>query len=401
MQQQGVILFVDSDSNQLQSLQRSLRDQRYRWRLLFADNCKTALAIMSREPVDILVSETRLDRTTGTDLLKQAKESRPLTTRLLFSGQALREPAQEMVHHAHQFIAKPCDKEMLIITLQRVMQLRNLLNNSAMREMINSLGTLPSLPDSYTRLIEMLRSETASVADVGLLVEQDIAMSAKVLQMVNSAFFGLPRRVASPLHAVTLLGIEAVTNLALSAGIFNQIDTSLVHAFGLNALWNHSLRVAGLTRQLYMEMGYTRQEADQPFMAGLLHDLGKLVLIIADTDEYRLIVKRAVQQNQPIYLKEEESLWTSHAAVGAYLMGLWGLPFDAVESVALHHKPELQRLDHPQCLVVYAANLLIHNQIDGIHLDHYAQIGLQAILGHERFARWMTITREYLDGEAA
>ena len=161
MQLQQTILFVDSDGNQLQSLRRSLRDQRQQWRLLFADNADKALALMNEEPVHILVSETRLAGTSGTSLLKQVQENHPLTTRLLFSGQTMREPVQEMVHHTHQFIAKPCDKETLVGILQRVIKLRTLLNNSGMREMINGLGTLPSLPDTYSRLLEVLRSETS------------------------------------------------------------------------------------------------------------------------------------------------------------------------------------------------------------------------------------------------
>jgi HD-like signal output (HDOD) protein len=400
MTQSQTIIFVDSDSNQLQSLRRSLRDQR-QWRLHFAENADAALAIMRDEPVDILVSETRLDGTKGTSLLKQAQADHPLTTRLLFSGQALREPAQEMVHHAHQFIAKPCDKETLVSTLQRVILLRNLLNNPGMREMVNCLGTLPSLPDTYAQLIELLRSETSSVQQIGTLIEQDLAMSAKILQMVNSAFFGLPRRIASPVQAVSLLGIETVTNLTLTAGIFNQIDASQVKAFGLNTLWNHSMQVAGLSRELYMELGYTHQEADLPFMAGLLHDLGKLILVATDSDEYRRIAEQSKQLELPLYLAEEDALWTGHAAIGAYLMGLWGLPFDAVEAVALHHQGEPQQLDHPQSLVVYAANLLIHSQSDKPYQNHYTDDALESLLGSESLDRWKTITQEYLDGETA
>ncbi len=399
MQQNGSILFVDSDTNQLHSLQRSLRDQRDRWQLLFAENADTALELLQQEPVDILVSESRIDGGSGSELLKQVQQLHPLTTRLIFSGLAMREPAQEVVQHAHQFIAKPCNKETLVSILERVMQLRSMLNNAPMREMINSLGTLPSLPDTYTRLTQTLRSETATVHDVGLLVEQDLAMSTKVLQMVNSAFFGLGQRISSPVHAVSLLGMETVTNLALTAGIFTQLKASLVESFHLQLLWQHSLSVTGLTRKLCAELGISRQQTELPVLAGLLHDLGKLVLITGDTEEYRRIVDRAEQQGLPLHLAEAESLWADHAAVGAYLMGLWGLPFEAVEAVALHHKPELQSLEHPHSLAVYAANLLIHNHTDDDHRAHYPTDALGALLGKDMLDRLTTITLEYMDGE--
>jgi putative nucleotidyltransferase with HDIG domain len=401
MQQKGSILFVDSDTNQLESLQRSLREMREHWQMHFAEDAESALALMQQQPVDILVSETRLDGGTGSALLMQAQKRHPLTTRLLFSGQAMREPAQEIVHHAHQFIAKPCSVESLISILQRVMQLRGLLQNTAMREMINSLGTLPSLPETYFRMIEALRSEITTVQQIGKMVEQDLAMSAKVLQMVNSAFFGLRQRIASPVHAVSLLGIETVTSLALTAGLFSQLKQSLVESFDLQSLWQHSMNVAGLTRELCSQLGLPREQSEVPVLAGMLHDIGKLVLVTADTEEYRRIYDLAKQQDLPLHLVESQSLWADHAAVGAYLMGLWGLPFAAVEAVALHHKPELLQRDASHCVMVYAANLLLHHLSDQEHASHYTTDRLESLLGKEDAARWLTIAQEYLDGKAS
>ncbi len=401
MQQNGSILFVDSDTNQLESLQRSLREMRDQWQMHFTEDADSALALMQQQPVDILVSETRLDGGTGSSLLKQAQKLHPLTTRLLFSGQAMREPAQEVVHHAHQFIAKPCSTENLISILQRVIQLRGMLQNTAMREMINSLGTLPSLPETYFRMIDALRSELTTVQQIGKMVEQDLAMSAKVLQMVNSAFFGLRQRIASPVHAVSLLGIETVTSLALTAGLFSQLKQSLVESFDLQALWQHSMSVTGLTRELCSHLGIEREKAEVPVLAGMLHDIGKLVLVTADTEEYRRVFDLAKHEDLPLHLVESESLWADHAAVGAYLMGLWGLPFDAVEAVALHHKPELLQQENRHSLMVYAANLMIHHYTDQEHASHYATDRLEALLGREEATRWLTIAREHLDGKAS
>jgi putative nucleotidyltransferase with HDIG domain len=281
------------------------------------------------------------------------------------------------------------------------MQLRGLLQNTAMREMINSLGTLPSLPETYFRMIEALRSEITTVQQIGKMVEQDLAMSAKVLQMVNSAFFGLRQRIASPVHAVSLLGIETVTSLALTAGLFSQLKQSLVESFDLQGLWQHSMNVAGLTRELCSQLGLPREQSEVPVLAGMLHDIGKLVLVTADTEEYRRIYDLAKQQDLPLHSIESESLWADHAAVGAYLMGLWGLPFAAVEAVALHHKPELLQRDASHCVMVYAANLLLHHLTDQEHASHYTTDRLESLLGKEDAARWLTIAQEYLDGKAS
>ncbi|MCU7924531.1 MAG: HDOD domain-containing protein [Candidatus Thiodiazotropha sp. (ex Dulcina madagascariensis)] len=395
------ILFVDSDSNQLNSLKRTLHDYKDRWQMHFMKNAQQALEMMQQVPVDIVVSETQLDGMSGSELLKLFQLHYPSTTRLLFSGQVLRTPAQEVVHHAHQFIAKPCATEILIANLERVFHMRSLLNNPPLEELISSLGTLPSLPGAYQQMITALQSDATSVADIGRIVAQDIGMSTKVLQMVNSAFFGLPQQIASPEHAVSLLGIETVTNLALSAGIFTQLDESVVEEFQLEALWQHSLVITGLVRRLAPAAGLNRQQSEIPVLAGLLHDLGKLVLAAKDTGEYRRIVHQAEQDGAPLYEVEAESLWCSHATIGAYLMGLWGLPFPAVEAVALHHSHERQTLERVDCLVVYAANLLAHRFTDEMHRSYYGAERLQALLSPTEFERWTGIAEEYFDGKAA
>jgi HD-like signal output (HDOD) protein len=393
------ILFVDSDPNQLQSLKRTLRNHKHRWQIHYCENATCALELLQTQPIDIVVSETQLDGMEGPSLLKEIQSKHPNTTRLLFSGQALRTPAQEIVQHAHQFIAKPCDPETLVNTLEQVLQLRSLLNNQAMAEMINSLGTLPSLPASYRKMIDALQSENTSLADIGKIVAEDLSMSTKLLQMVNSAFFGLPQQIASPQHAVTLLGIETVTNLALGAGIFSQLDQALIDEFKLEPLWQHSQAVSGLVRQLGMALRLKRQELEIPVMAGMLHDLGKLLLAAQNSEEYRRIVAQSNEEQIPLFEAEADALWCHHAGIGAYLMGLWGLPFTAVEAVAHHHSHANQSLQHTSALLVYGANQLIHGLSKDQDKQYYDLQPLEDLLGAEEFERWLSIAKEYLDGQ--
>jgi HD-like signal output (HDOD) protein len=385
----------------LQSVQRTLHEFKDEWQIHYAQDAQQALEIMQHAAVDIVVSETQLSGMPGSELLKQVQLHFPSTTRLLFSAQAMRTPAQEVVQHAHQFIAKPCDGDELIAILQRVFHLRSLLNNPSIEEMISSLGTLPSLPSTYQQMITALQSDTASVKDIGRIVAQDIGMSTKILQMVNSAFFGLPQRIASPEHAVTMLGIEAVTNLALTAGVFSQLDTDLMEEFHLERLWHHSLVVSGLVQRLAQHAGIGQQQRQVPVLAGLLHDLGKLLLATRDTQEYRRIVQMAEHEGTPVHEVESEALWCSHATIGAYLMGLWGLPFAAVEAVALHHSAENQNADRLDCLIVYAANLLVNRLGEHPNSDQYTTERLEGLLTPAEFAQWLSITEEYLNGQAA
>ncbi|MEW8507384.1 MAG: response regulator [Candidatus Thiodiazotropha sp.] len=395
------ILFVDSDGNQLKSLRRNLRDFRNKWQLLFAENAQQALELMQQAAVDIVVSETQLAGMSGSELLKEVQLHYPSATRLLFSGQAMRTPAQELINHAHQFIAKPCDRDQLIDILQRVFHLRSLLNNPALEEMISSMDRLPSLPTTYRQIITALQSESATVKDIGGIVAQDIGMSTKILQLVNSAFFGIPRQIASPERAVSLLGIETVTNLALAAGVFTQLEADVVDEFKLEQLWHHSVMVSGLVQQLAKASDLDQQHYQIPMLAGLLHDLGKLVLATQDREEYRRIVQQADQDDVPLFETESESLWCNHATIGAYLMGLWGLPYSAVEAVALHHAPERQNPERLDCLLVYAANLLIHGSGPSHESGPYTTDSLEKLLAPDVLEQWKTITQEYLNGQTA
>jgi HD-like signal output (HDOD) protein len=391
------ILFVDSDENQLQSLQRTLREISDKWQIHYAHDADQALDIMQQNAADIVVSETQLSGKQGSELLQEIQLHYPGTTRLLFSAQAMRAPAQEIVHHAHQFIAKPCNSDELITILKRIMHLRSLLNNPSVEEMISSLGTLPSLPSTYQQMITALQSDSATVKDIGRIVAQDIGMSAKILQMVNSAFFGLPQQIASPEHAVTLLGIETVTNLALSAGVFTQLDTDLIAEFQLEQLWQHSMLVSGLVQRLCQAAGMDQQTSQIPILAGLMHDLGKLLLATQDSAEYRRIKQQSERDNVPMYEVESESLWCNHATIGAYLLGLWGLPFSAVEAVALHHSAEQQSRERLDCLTLYAANLLVNRSTNAQCKDYYSTQQLEALLTPDEFTQWRSVTEEYLN----
>lgn len=393
-----IILFVDSDANQLASLKRSLRDYRDQWMMYFVEDAASAMEVLSQLEVDVVVCETQLTAASGTLLLKQIQERYPRTTRLLFSGQALRAPAQEMVNYVHQFIAKPCSIEELVDILARVTQLRESINNPAMEALVNSLGNLPSLPQTYRELITALQDESTTVKQIGQIIAKDIGMSTKILQMVNSAFFGLPSKVASPEHAASLLGTETITNLALSAGVFTQLDEDLVKEFKLDALWQHSLAVASLAKRLAKASGMSQAESEIPMLAGMLHDLGQVVLATCDSSEYRRIIQQSQKQDEPIHLVESESIWCSHATLGAYLMGLWGLPLAAVEAVALHHSSEMQTQDNLVSLIVYAANLLLYaSGTFAANADNELS-HLKSLLGSETFNQWSAIAQEVVDG---
>jgi len=202
------------------------------------------------------------------------------------------------------------------------------------------MTSLPSLPSLFFELMEELKSPQARTEKIASIIGRDVAMTAKILQLVNSAFFGLPQRITDLKRAVAYLGFDTIHSLALSIRVFSQFDQEMFRPFSLETLWNHSLSTASTARAITRAEARGQKAADDAFAAGLLHDVGRLVLAANLPGLYRQAV--AMMQDGEVHLWEAEYqvLKVTHAEVGAYLLGLWGLPDSIVESAAFHHCPD-------------------------------------------------------------
>ncbi|MEW5961503.1 MAG: HDOD domain-containing protein, partial [Chloroflexota bacterium] len=228
-----------------------------------------------------------------------------------------------------------------------------------LRELISRLETLPSLPTLYSQLLGELESPDPSTTNLAQLVSQDMGMSVKILQLVNSAFFGLRQHIPSSTQAVLLLGLDTMKILGLSVQAFAHFDRAQLETLGLASLWNHSVSAATLARQIAHVEGGDRRLLDYAFTAGLLHDVGKLVLVTLLPAEYTQTWQRVVEQGEPLLATESELLGATHPQVGAYLLGLWGLPRPIVEAVAWHHHPPEHTADQFSLVTaVHVANVL-------------------------------------------
>jgi HD-like signal output (HDOD) protein len=160
-------------------------------------------------------------------------------------------------------------------------------------------------------------------------------MVAKVLQLVNSAYFGLRNSVTSVRQAVRYLGLELLTGLLLTARVFSLYDRKAANGFSVERLHDHSLRAAQASRLILQN----HDAQEETFTAALLHDVGQLVLAVGVPDQYEKLTREAQQTKRPLFTLEQNEFGVSHAEVGAYLLGVWGLPFSMVEAVAYHHRP--------------------------------------------------------------
>ncbi len=354
------VLFVDDEPQMLSGLQRLLRPQRHEWDMKFAEGGEQALDALEATPYDVIVTDMRMPGLDGVTLLQQVKDQWPQMVRIILSGYTELEATLRTVPVAHQFLTKPCDPERLKDVVERACALQSLLHRDALRAMIAEMGELPSQPGVYLALAEALADPGASMADVARLVEQDIAMSAKCLQLVNSAFFGLGRRVTSVQQAVSYLGTDMLKALVFTVEVFRAFEPPRgAGGFDLEALQSHSLLVARLATQVLAG----RQPADDVFVTGMLHDVGKLILVTRLPEQAAAIAAAAQATGQPWHALEEDRLGVTHAEIGAYLLGLWGLPQQTVEAVAHHHAPtRLPRRGLDVLAAVYLADVLIDEQ---------------------------------------
>lgn len=392
------ILFVDDEPRILEGLQRMLRSQRREWEMVFATGGSAALTEVESSTFDVIVTDMRMPGMDGASLLSHVQERSPATVRMVLSGQMDPEAAARAVQFAHQFLAKPCSAEVLKPTIERACQLRDLLQDERVLNTVGQVDALPAVPRIYAALVEMLTRSDASPEEVAKVLEQDVGMSAKVLQLVNSSFFGVSRHVSNLRVAVSLLGTNMIQSLVLSTEAFRGFrgDGDL-DGFSVDALHHHSLAVANLAIRLLDD----RSLAENAYVAGMLHDVGKLVLADHLPAEFKRANAAAREQRVPLHEVEPEFLGVTHAEIGAYLLGLWNLPFPIVEAVAHHHAPG--RVSHGSfdlLAAVHVANALVHetNDVPGSD-DAFACLDedyLEALGVIEQLPLWRALAQEQL-----
>lgn len=333
------VLFVDDNENILQGLKRLLRPLRDEWQMEFANSGERALELLSQIRFDVIVTDMKMPRMDGAQLLEAVMERHPQSVRIVLSGHSDEEMVMRAVGVAHQYLSKPCDCETLKSSITRALHLRRLLADPTLNVIVSRIDSVPSVPSLYQQIIDELRSPNGSIKRIGEIIGQDIGMTAKILKLVNSAFFSVRREITSPSQAVALLGLETIKGLVLSHHVFNTFRFEPAMRRALEGVAEHSLAVAALARDIAIAETGDKKMAENSFVAGLLHDLGKLVLGMGLAERYARVLREAERKGTPLWMAEKSEFGTTHAAVGAYLLGLWGLPDPILEAVAFHHVP--------------------------------------------------------------
>jgi HD-like signal output (HDOD) protein len=309
------------------------------WDMEFASSGADALTVMALREFDAVVTDMRMPGMSGAELLEVVQEKWPRTVRIVLTGQADRNSVMKAIAPAHQFLSKPCDPGQLNIVLENTLALTDLLQNTSLKCFISRLKSVPSVPLLYQQLNRELQSEDPSASRLGEIIAQDMAMTAKLLQIVNSAAYGTRAQISEPKQAVLVLGLDTIQALVLSLGMFSAFNPHLLGSEHTERLWEHTVSVGKLSRVIAISQGISGRDLDPYNSAGLLHDIGRLIMASADPENYRRIVQSATTNGTRLVDLELQEFGCTHAEVGAYLLGVWGLPTTIVEAVAWNHRP--------------------------------------------------------------
>lgn len=401
------VLFVDDDPNILEGLKTRLHRQRRKWDMRFALSGRAALELLEKEPVDVIVSDMRMPEMDGATLLTRVRALRPKVIRIVLSGHAEMDTALRAIAVAHQFLNKPCEPGMIENVIERACKLQALINEESLMKTVGRIDRLPSLPKTYSQLVSALGNERVRVEDIAHIVKQDMAMCAKTLQMVNSAFFRLPRTISRVEEAVSYLGFSTIKQVVLAVEVFQGFKDNGNPRFSLEGLQTHALGVATLGASLFSE----QQKKEDAFVAGLLHDIGKLILTTELPDHIDRVVAEMDRLGCSMHAAEESVWGVTHAQVGAYLLGLWGLPYPIVEAVANHHAPQRVGTTEFDLLAsTYVSDFLVHEaksareaEVQGKPPEKPKEeldlAWLETLGVGEQLERWRETVRRQLAGE--
>ncbi len=390
------ILFVDDERRVLDGLRRKLRPMRKEWRMSFVESGGAALELLESHPFDVIVSDMRMPGMDGEQLLGEVRRRFPQVLRIAQSGYSSSEIRLESARATHQFLSKPCNADTLKGTVDRLFALENLLRREDLNRVVACIDVLPGLPALYTEIMNEVASPDCTLGRVGEIISKDPAMTAKILQLVNSEFCDRRRHIVSPAQATRLLGLDVIRALVLVTKVFYAFDQKVL-PFDVESLLQHSIQVGALARQIAESGSHDRKICDHALMAGMLHDVGKMVLASNLTDGYKQALDTAKQESVPLWKVELQMFGCTHGEVGAYLLGLWGLPNPVLEAVAYHYDPH-------HCVgegfipltAVHIANVILDPGDPEMDIAELDEPYLERLCIKERLPEWLRMRDELL-----
>lgn len=396
------ILFVDDEENIISGLTRQLRPFRNQWNLFYALSGKEALEIMAQQPIDLIVSDMMMPEMKGDELLKKVRDLYPATVRIVLSGYADEETLKSGLLISHQYLSKPCSAEILRESISQVFKIQDCVNDPRVIAGIGDPQKLPSLPQVYLDLNKAIEDENTSVKDIAQILSSDMVLSAKLLRLINSPYFGINRLISNLNEAINLIGIKKLNSLVLSVHIKNvfPVNNPVFESY-MEYLWQDAGRVSELAQLIALSENQKEDRPDQAYLGGLLHNLGLLIFMSRDSDKLKTLIEQVKNTDIPVAELEMSIFGFTRSQGAAYLLSLWKIPPRIIESVLLQHTPNDTDYEDINALTaVHAASCLLKPSVMtecdrlfdmGINMDY-----LERINKLDRLPEWQSLAEKIL-----
>ena len=335
------ILFLDDEVDVLEGLKAYLADKKPDWEMLLTAKTEEALGLLDAgPPVDLVVTDMDMPDLGGNEFLARVKESHPETVRFVLSGKTESPELLRSSTIAHQVLGKPWELQDLVGRINRACMLRDYLTQGSLHQKLLDVGGVPAVPETYRRILEEVQSRDPSVQRIGTMIGEDPGLSTRILQVINSAYLGVKHRVTDIIQAAGLLGLNNLKNMVLLSEVFSEMDQDVLGSgLSLDFLWRRSRKMGQYARIVAEEICEDRDLHEAAFAAGLLHEVGHLILATRLPEEYRAATERAEAEGIPLTEAEKRTFEANHAQIGGYLLELWGLPSSVAEAVACYDLP--------------------------------------------------------------
>jgi len=389
--QKRSLLFVGGAEDWFDEQSRAIRNLQPNWLSCHAATGAEALAKWAAGSFDTLILDGK--SADGAKLLKTLEKELSQSICIVRCPTLDRSTSAQWKGSGATLVAEDADADALVANVKRAARIHDWMADIAIKKLISQIRKLPAQPKLHTQVTDELQSANGSMDVVGKLISQEPVMAAKIMQVVNSAFFGMTREISDPTESVMVLGAERIKALILLAGVFSQYSATKCPGFSAEPIWGHSIQVGTFARAITLAQTKNARLAEAAFTAGLLHDIGKLVLAANLPEMYETVQRLRISRKITTRLAEMEILGTTHAELGACLLATWGLPLAILEAVACHHEPgRSEQAGFSILAAVHAANIFSQETLSGdAPRDHFDIVYfLQTGLGECR-NRW----REY------
>ena len=389
------ILVVDPDTKALEKFQTALELKAASWTIDAARSEADAIRAATATPPDVVIAANALNEGQGLKVLSKIIDLAPLAHPYIRAEETEKPSLAKALEGGCHFLSNQTSDDQLREELKLCLSERSWQTSPIVEQVLEDCSHFQSLPESYLQIARAIQSPHSSLSDISELISHDLALSAKVLETVNSPFYGFGKEITDVHRAIKLLGLTSLQSIVLAIKVFDYLSQSSAHCALVSEIWNHSIDVAAAARRITQHTTENAAEAELAYSAGLLHDIGKLILLEVIPDQFIEAQRHANENGISTWRSELQAFGCDHAEVGAKLLSNWNIPAPICKATALHHRPaNACQSEFSILTAVHAANTVVRKRRLATHPDAKAdQAYLQEIGLAEKPSEWELVAK--------